>query len=96
MLAFPPLRVLLPAILVAVLVSLPATSPAQAPDAGRGGPESEARDLLRVEAAVDRGLEYLSTKQDANGAWVSLPSWGAGTSPAAAPTRRRWGGRSTQ
>ena len=41
MLAFPPLRVLLPAILVAVLVSLPATSPAQAPVAGGGGPVSE-------------------------------------------------------
>jgi hypothetical protein len=69
MLFFPPLRVLLPAILAAVFVGLPATAPAQAPDAGRGGLESEARDLLRVEAAVDRGLEYLSTKQDASGAW---------------------------
>jgi hypothetical protein len=59
MFSLPPLSVLLPAILAAVLVGLPATAPAQAPDAGRGGPESEARDLLRVEAAVDRGLEYL-------------------------------------
>ena len=43
---------------------------AEGQDAARGpAAEADARDVLRVEAAVDRGLEYLSTKQDAGGSW---------------------------
>jgi prenyltransferase beta subunit len=61
---------LLPAILAAALAVVPTLARAQTPDAGRAATaEADARDLLRVEAAVDRGLEYLSTKQDASGSW---------------------------
>ena len=43
---------------------------AQPGEAGLGNvSEAEARDLLRVEAAVDRGLEYLAAKQDTGGSW---------------------------
>lgn len=37
-------------------------------------PAREERDLMRVEAAVDRGLEYLLRKQHSDGSWPS--AWG--------------------
>ena len=56
------------AMLVAVASAHPARS--QGGDEGRGAvSEADARELLRVEAAVDRGLEYLATKQDGGGSW---------------------------
>lgn len=57
----------LPALLAGLVVAVTATlAPARE---RQPAAEADARDLLRVEAAVDRGLEYLSTKQDASGSW---------------------------
>ena len=71
MLPTPSIRIvtLAAAAIVALVVSVGGAS-AQSTDAARAPvAESEARELLRIEAAVDRGLEYLATKQDATGSW---------------------------
>ncbi|MFM7074865.1 MAG: prenyltransferase/squalene oxidase repeat-containing protein [Planctomycetaceae bacterium] len=46
-----------------------AAGPGAAAAEPAGSAEADARDLVRVEAAVDRGLEYLAVKQDPGGSW---------------------------
>ena len=71
MLPTPSIRIVtLAAAAIVALVVFVGGASAQSTDAARAPvAESEARELLRIEAAVDRGLEYLATKQDANGSW---------------------------
>jgi hypothetical protein len=58
-----------PLLCAGVLLALASSAPAQT----RGGGEttSESRELTRVEASVDRGLEYLLRAQNRDGSWPS-------------------------